>query len=75
MRIEHLEQIAYTWKMTYNMGVWDVRISSMSQSEPGIEPVGGHTGGDNARSFSCKPAAEDPQREAPIWLAISSAVG
>ena len=30
VRMEHLEQIAYTWNMTYGMGVQDVYISVMS---------------------------------------------
>ena len=32
-RLEHLEGIAYTWKMVYDMGVQDVRLSSLAPDD------------------------------------------
>ena len=37
--MEHLEPIAYTWKMTYDMGVQDVRISSMPPADNLFSPA------------------------------------
>ena len=62
VRMEHLEQIAYTWKMTYDTGVQDVRISAMSL--PTRFPArrwtsGGRTRRGSALSCSCK---HEPRR-------------
>ena len=70
MKLEHLEVIAYTWKMVYDMGVQDVRIAAQAPEELrglSMDQWAAQWGQRRTLPFMQRRHAEDPRQEASMW--------